>query len=483
MDDQFGLRMRTRPAIIAMSVLAGLLSPVAASAQTGTPPSARPAPGPTASQAATQPPSAAELGAWRTKLLEVPKPKKGCFTAAFPSTEWKEMPCTTPPARPYPPPASGFGPPNVVGGGGSNDVAAQVTGQISSANGSFDSTTSGVTTETGTTFAGPGCMNPTSGVANTFSLQLNSRPFTTSVCTSAGCQGWQQFVYSNSYGGFIQYWLLNVGASCPAGWTSFQNGAQLDCYQNDPNGAPVPSSTDIKNLTQLQLNGTASAAGDTVTVTVGGTAYASAPNSDGVLKLAQGWQAAEFNIFGDSCGSQAVFQGTPTINVRTNVNNGTTNAPTCVSQSYTGETNNLNFGPTAPAVTPGAVPAVLFEESSAGGASSACAAAVRVGDTHLATIAGTHYDFQASGNFLLAEVGPDFIVHTRQQSGAPTWPNATVNKAVSTRLGKTSVAVCAAPTRLIVDGRARNLVDGKSLSLPDGVRVLRNGAVYLIQRK
>ncbi len=165
------------------------------------------------------------------------------------------------------------------------------------------------------------------------------------------------------------------------------------------------------------------------------------------------------------------------------MDNGSTDAPTCVAQSYTGETNNLNFGPTAPTANPGALPAVVLTESSAGGALSSCAGATSVGDTHLTTIAGTHYDFQASGDFLLAQAGPNFVVHTRQQSGAPTWPNVSVNKAVAARLGRTSVASCAAPMRLLVGGKPNNLADGKSLSLPDGVAVSRNGDVFVIKAK
>jgi hypothetical protein len=64
-----------------------------------------------------------------------------------------------------------------------------------------------------------------------------------------------------------------------------------------------------------------------------------------MLTLAGNWQVTEFNIFGDSFGSQAVFQGAPTIVARTGLNDGTTKKPVCLAQSFTGETNNLSFGP------------------------------------------------------------------------------------------------------------------------------------------
>lgn len=128
---------------------------------------------------------------------------------------------------------------------------------------------------------------------------------------------------------------------------------------------------------------------------------------------------------------------------------------------------------------------MLFTESSAGGSTSNCAAAATVGDTHLATFNGLFYDFQASGDFVLAQVDPDFVVQTRQVSGAPTWPDTSVNNAVATRMGKTQVAICLAPAgrepvRLNVDGKPTDLGDGKLLSLPDGVVVRRRGNVYVI---
>jgi hypothetical protein len=62
--------------------------------------------------------------------------------------------------------------------GNGTDYAARVTGLMSSATGSFDSV-SGVTSETGqVNGSGP-------QVANTFSLQLNTNQFTTSMCSGA----------------------------------------------------------------------------------------------------------------------------------------------------------------------------------------------------------------------------------------------------------------------------------------------------------
>jgi hypothetical protein len=97
----------------------------------------------------------------------------------------------------------------------------------------------------------------------------------------------------------------------------------------------------------------------------------------------------------------------------------------------------------------GPAPAIVSRQSNAPGTMASCQAAKGLGDTHLTTFDGLLYDFQAAGDFILAETGPDFVVQTRQVSGAPTWPNASVNKAVATRMGKTRVAVCL-PNRLEV---------------------------------
>jgi hypothetical protein len=200
---------------------------------------------------------------------------------------------------------------------------------------------------------------------------------------------------------------------------------------------------------------------------------------DNAVNAAAGWNIAEFCVVGNGGGGQANFNSGSTVVTRTEISFGGTAAPLCVAQGFTGETNNLSFGPTAPSASaPG--PAVIATESSGGGAMSNCAAATTVGDTHLTTFNGLMYDFQASGDFVLAQVDPDFVVQTRQVSGAPTWPNASVNSAVATRMGKTRVALCVKSDRLFIDDKPVQLGDGKAVSAPDGVDVSRRGNVYYI---
>jgi hypothetical protein len=314
---------------------------------------------------------------WRATMLRTPVPKKGCFYSSYPSTEWQEEPCTTAPQRRYI-------------GGSKSYVAAKASGTISSATGSFDSVT-GVTSETG----GP------SNTPNRFSLQLNTDQFDTpaegcnavdprtGVRVRPNCKGWQQFVYSNegSKGWVLmQYELSNYaplqsGITCPPGWDTDTSSQRIDCYKKS-SAAKVPAQT-IANLAQLSLKGEANAGGtDTVVLSIASELHATA--QDSVLNLAGSWREAEFNIFGDGNLEQAKFNddGT-TIVVRTSLDDGTTNAPTCAVPppnpwdpptftGTTGETNNLYVmrdpsDPTKVECSPigGAWPAIVFTETNA----------------------------------------------------------------------------------------------------------------------
>ena len=458
--------------IIVVATLSGLGSSRGLAAEPEAPASKEPAPA--AAAPAEIRPAPAELKAWRKSMAKVPVPKKGCFTATYPKTEWQQVPCVTPPNRPYPPapwPTS-----QVVGNGGSNDFSAQVASTISSAEGSFDST-GGITSET----------DSAANTANTYSLQLNSNPFASPICSGSpnpNCLGWQQFVYSNSNAGYtwMQYWLLRYNTTCPSGWNTFTFGGgstDIYCWKNSAGGASVPVQP-LSNIGNLNVTGTVVNGGqDSVSMTIGGTTYAASDN-DNVLSLAAGWQTAEFNVFGDGGGSQANFNGGSHMIVRTSVNSGTTNAPTSVAVSFTGETNNFTLVPPS-CPYGGAAPAVVFDESTNAGATSMCAGGTSIGDTHLTNINGLLYDFQATGDFLLAKTDPNFVVQTRQVSGAPTWPDASVNKAVAMKMGETRLAVCLEPTRFFVNGERSDLRDGKSLTLP-GVYIRRIGNTYTFTR-
>lgn len=454
-------------------------------------------------------PTAVERENWRKMVLRTPRPKKGCFEATYPETQWREVTCKPPMTKLYPPKPRGMIRTETVGGAGP-DFSAVVTGHITEADGSFD-TVSGVTNEcqvpcnstTDVCPASPTCTMA-GAIANSYSLQLNSRPFNTSTCsaspTPAVCQGWEQFVYPSSGGGSIQYWLEHYGptgtmcptprgASCVAGfastdgWCPVAFGSEVYCVVNAA-GSTTAGSVLPTSLDQLKLTGDAPGvvgADDNITVTIAGTAH-SAPGGGYFPDLGTQWQEAEFNVFGDGNDSQAVFNSGSTVAVRIAVSSGTTLGPACDMQGFTGESNNLTLVNTPPPAVKGNLPALLFSESNPApaGGSATCADATSVGDTHITTFDGLYYDFQASGEFLLAQDGSSFIVQARQASGAPTWPNADVNKAIATKMGDTVVAVYIEPTRLVIDGAPTALEDGKSILLPSGVQVTRHGNVYTI---
>ncbi|QIG47220.1 hypothetical protein G5V57_05440 [Nordella sp. HKS 07] len=423
--------------------------------------------------------NAKEREEWQNAIELAPAPKKGCFEARYPNPEWKEVPCVKAPDIPMPPRQ---GPrPLVVGN--TDDIAATApSGTISSTTGSF--TIAGVTSESGQ------IGNTGPFVADAYTLQINPNFFVGSTAcaasTNANCSGWQQWVYFNdgTQGTiFIQYWLVSFGATCPpnAGWT--HNGAVGgSCFKNNTSGAVQVPNQPITNLGQLRLTGRVSLTEDGLTLTTDTGAFIL--TGDNAVGATGAWQMSEFNVFGpggDStgAGSQAVFNAGSTVTPRTQINYGGTAPPGCAATGFTAETNNLSFGSPAPASSPPG-PALIFVESSTGGATSNCAAATGVGDTHLTTFSGLLYDFQAAGDFLLAQRGPDFVVQTRQVSGRPVWPDATINKAVATRMGKTQVAICTGPERLVIDGGPVDIKNGQTIGVSDDVAVSLMGNAYIV---
>ena len=416
---------------------------------------------------------------WRNSIALVPQPKKGCFTARFPSKEWQEIPCVPGPDYPMPP-RKGIVP-QIVGNG--NDVAAQApSGFISSAIGSFDILSNGISESGQIAASGP-------LIADAYTLQINTDFFMSTACSgspNAGCRGWEQFVFENnnvSHRAFIQYWLIAYNTNCPAGWTQVPSPPDIYCViLSNSSGAVPTTAVPVTNLGQVTLTGTASAGSDSITMTIGGTAFSRV--GDNAVNAAAGWKIAEFNVLGDGgnavgVGSQAGFNPGASIVTRTRINYGGSSPPTCVAQGFTAETNNFSFGPTAPGASqPG--PAIIFVESIAGGSPSNCAASTSVGDTHLTTLSGLLYDFQASGDFELLETSSGFTVQNRQVSGAPHWPNASVNSAVAARIGKTQVAVCLNPPALFVDGEFRAPQD-EAFVLADGTQITQQGDTYLIR--
>ncbi|HEX9091414.1 MAG TPA: hypothetical protein VF831_07980 [Anaerolineales bacterium] len=272
-------------------------------------------------------------------MLQTPLQKNGCFQVTYPDMNWQEVPCTTAPTYPQLPLSNSTN----KSVGNFNSYAAQVPGTISSTTGSFDSVT-GLTSETGNKFSSD-CSSYIPDVRNTFTLQLNTNVFSTTVsgCDQhPGCKGWQQFVYSNSGKLYIQNWLIDYGPPCPKDWTSFGD----DCYSGS-SATSVPAQA-IENLAQLSLTANVTGTMNTVILSIRNNKYwatdqLSAISQDNVLGLAQDWDTAEFNLFGDGCSSQANFNAGTTIQVRLNIASNPMSVPTCLSTGFTEETNNLDL--------------------------------------------------------------------------------------------------------------------------------------------
>jgi hypothetical protein len=310
-------------------------------------------------------PDAAEARAqayWRADIGEIAVPEDGCFHASYPNLFWQRVACGTGKPRAHlahPNPEAGS--PAVVGNG--KDYVASVKGLLSAAHGSFP-IAKGITSEKSVgvpIFGDGGILGP-----NEYSLQLNTNfTGTTKACAGhSGCVVWQQFIYATDLIGegvaavFMQYWLIDWGsAPCP---TDFFSDGEGDCFANS-NFTAVPD-LKPKVLDAETLTGSATSGGsDTVKFTHGSDSYA-VSGKDTVLDIATVWNQAEFNVVGDAGGSEAVFNKGVSITVKVAVTDGTTSAPSCLSNDgTTGETNNLNLGKCL--VVGGATPEIEFVES------------------------------------------------------------------------------------------------------------------------
>lgn len=430
--------------------------------------------GATAAHAAPTP----GIGDWQNAVSKVARPAStGCFTTEYPSTTWRPAACAAAPAVPMPPKDGAR--PLVVGNG--SDLSARVPA------GNFIQTSIGTFEDVNVTGGRGPIGNAGPQIENAYTLQMNTNFFASTACAGSpnpGCTGWEQFLYANDGSNgfvFIQYWLLSYNTTCPGGWNQFQFGGVGDiyCFRNNGGGATLVPNQPITNLANLSLAGQVSAAADSATLFVGTTAFTR--TGDNSVNAAAGWDTSEFNVFGfggnEDGGGMFSFDPGNSMTVRNRVLYGGRAAPTCVVTGFTGETNNLSFGPDAPLAS-GLGPALIFKQHS-GGSVPDCAAGVTIGDVHAHTIAGLYYDFQGVGDYTLAEVGPDFEVQARHISGAPTWPNTSINQAVGARMGKSEVAVCGGES-LIVDGEKVELKD-EPLVLKSGVNVTRSpGGAYVV---
>jgi hypothetical protein len=283
-------------------------------------------------------PTALTKAGWQADIGHVRQPGAGCYRASYPTLAWHVARCVTAPRIPLipRPQAARQARPDLVGDG--TDYSAQVAGLVSQATGTFQGVSSGISEQ-----GYPGGTG--SLTSNAFSLQLNSQFFAGSpACSGAGnpssCEAWQQFVYTyetpaTSYI-FMQYWLIGYNATCPPGWTTYST----DCYTNS-NAAAVTTLT-ASQLASLRLTASAKAGGnDGVSLAAGPGAATSVTNSDSKVDLASYWNTTEWGVYGDGGGTEAYFGSSTSLEAQTVLSATNSAAPSCVSEGFTGETNNL----------------------------------------------------------------------------------------------------------------------------------------------
>jgi hypothetical protein len=308
---------------------------------------------------------------WQADIGHVRQPGIGCYRASYPALAWHSARCVTAPKIPLiPRPRSARrAGPDLVGNGA--DYSAQVPGLISQATGTFQNVSSGITEQ-----GYPGGTG--SLTANAFSLQLNSQFFAGSpACSKAGvpanCQAWQQFVYTYETSGtgyiFMQYWLINYDATCPSGWITYST----DCYTNS--NAAVVSTVTASQLASVKLTASARSGGtDGVALALGSGAATSVTNSDSEVDLASYWNTTEWGVYGDGGGTEAYFGASTSLEAETALTTGSSAAPSCVSEGFTGETNNLTRTST-PALGSQSSPTMASTQTNGTTGTASCAVA------------------------------------------------------------------------------------------------------------
>jgi hypothetical protein len=306
----------------------------------------------------------AQFEGWRSMIERVPKPENACVTASYPDLQWHAIPCAKPPDNPLLP-AHGLRDATV---GDGTDFTAVVTGHVSFAEGEFQHVT-GVKSEY--------VEKRKHHRANVYSLQLNTQFFSTESCASLGspdpqnCFGWEQFAYDTGrpVGVFIEYWLVDFGpggTKCPSGWHKLfaKSQNEVDCWINS---ALIPTPVvPITSLEKLRLLGAAaysSRSQDFAELIVDYSSIYYVAGQNWFPDLDTQWQTAEFNILGDGGGDQAIFNAGSTIDVRTEVDSGATTAPSCVSQGFTAESNNLFLSKTRAKWPQTQYPSIIFTET------------------------------------------------------------------------------------------------------------------------
>ena len=257
--------------------------------------------------------------------------------------------------------------------GGNTSYSAQVKGSLSSVIGSFHAV-----------IGATGEKDLQAGNEH-YSLQLNTNYFSSALCDNPMCYAIQQYIYDSPGNVYIQYWLVNHGSTCPSktlagnGWTyAAKNPAQPTaspgCVING-NQTSVTPAQPITTLAGLQLTGNNSPGAHSILLEISGDTLKGGQDDGDFLGIGTQWNIAEFNVFGAGNSSTAIITPNPgtTIVVRTSVDDGTRDAPTCSSTGFTNEQNSLTVTTASPCCPiGGSSPRIEVTQSNTPGAKSPC---------------------------------------------------------------------------------------------------------------
>jgi hypothetical protein len=273
---------------------------------------------------------------WEQEIPQAPPNDVGCYSVAYPSTTWTPETCVSAGSAQL---TVGAGTDYV--GNSSTPIIGQAIGYVldmSGFNGERDSVLG----------------------TNYYTLQLNSQFFSTTYAGHA-TDGWQQFVFESAGTTgdgkvFMQYWLIGYHAtygSCPAtsplhvsAWKASGSDCMADSNATNTNAEPAA------NLANpLKIEGYVGQ-GSGGTNDIAEMCDFSVPECwtttiTSVLGLDGNWKYTEFNVFGAGGGSEAEFT-TPLPSLELEIHQwtvgGTAITPTCFSDGFSQETNNLDLG-------------------------------------------------------------------------------------------------------------------------------------------
>jgi hypothetical protein len=296
-------------------------------------------------------------------MMRMGPPKaSGCWTATYPSSTLTEVPCGPPikGVTETSPPDYGASDNIVISPSAITSVEGRLT-DFFNASGVY----SVFTSSNGTTTNRNGA----------FSLQLNTNSFPIyppSICANPTgyipgqpvCAGFLQFIYSqdaaNSTG---QIWIENVLSKyltnhpngCPTGWGPSSLSGDTSCYLGSQS-ANI-NSLSLDDASGVALTGTVQNGQDIVSITTfEGGQYMVYMQPSSPLNITGLWTQAQFNVFGENNGAQAIFPEGATMLNETTVEPSPPPPSSvtwpCPKNSFTAETANLAAGSSCILVNP-----------------------------------------------------------------------------------------------------------------------------------